>query len=660
MLIAPPAQAPLTPPPPLNLQCVRLLVEGKGCSADEAGAAVRQIMSGEGGPALTAAFLTALRWDRCTPAIVASVARSMRSYALKCEPKLSRDDVLVDVVGTGGDGFDTFNVSTAASLVVAASGAKVLKHGNRSNSSKCGSADILEALGANIRVDGDQACRVMSKCGFCFLFAQTFHPSMRFVAPVRRSLGVRTVFNILGPLTNPARPTCQMSGVFDKSLGPVYASVFKDAGMTRAMVVHSFEGLDELSPAGPSYAWILDKGKITERTVAPEDFGLPRHALSKVEGSGPERNKRVLREILEGKEGPCTDFVVLNAAASIWVAGLAPDFKAAAKLAQDTIRSKKAAFVLDEYIRLSCEEGKVKEAADTKSQDSSAAAAAGALAANKAEMSILHKIAAHRVGVIAQDIRQVPYAQLFKASVGTSPIDVLGRIETGRMGTGRVPDLVALMAEIKRASPSKGAINMGVDVPAQALEYARAGASVISVLTEPNWFKGTIRDLRAAAEAVAALDTPPAILLKDFVVDEYQILRARANGASTVLLIVTLLPEAARLRHFIGVSRSLGMEPLVEIARESEAKIAVEAGARFVGINNRNLKTFKVDMGTTGRLTKLLPRGVVVAALSGIKTRDHVKHFADAGARAVLVGETLMRSKDVGATIRELVRGQEQ
>jgi len=554
--------------------CVKKLTEEGGCTPSEAGEAVREIMSGNADSMLTASFLTALRWDKCTPEIVAAVAKSMRDYALPCSPDLKQGEVLVDVVGTGGDGFDTFNVSTAASVVLAGAGVKVLKHGNRSNASKCGSADILEAMGANLNVDGVQAARVMEACGFCFLFAQKFHPSMRHVAKVRRALGVRTIFNILGPLTNPARPTVQLTGVFSKHLGPLYIQVMRNSGMRRAMVVHSKEGLDEISPAGDTYAWILDDGKISERTISPADFGLPFHSLDKVSGKEPKKNMQTFLDVLDGKEGPCADFVILNAACALWVAGVASDFKDAAVKSRESIQQGRAKKVLESYLKLSNDVAKEKNGDPAQKKRK--------LDGDGDKKTILHTISEHRATLISELSKEKPFPIMMKTSIGTPAIDVLSRIEMGRMGRGKVPDLVALMAEIKRASPSAGAINMNVDVVKQALLYANGGASVISVLTEPKWFKGSITDLRAVKEATMGLKNPPAILLKDFVIDEYQILQARACGADLVLLIVTLLP-LEKLRHFINVSRTLGMEPLVEVARESEVKTALEAGARFVG-----------------------------------------------------------------------------
>jgi anthranilate phosphoribosyltransferase len=262
---------------------------------------------------------------------------------------------VIDICGTGGDGIDTFNVSTAAGFVVAGAGARVAKHGNRAMSSQCGSADILEALGARLDLGGAAAARVIEECGFCFLFAQRFHPAMKHVAGPRRELGVRTVFNLLGPLTNPARPKGQLAGVGAKALAPLMAEAFRLRGMERAMVVHSADGLDEISPAGVTYTWTVSGDAVTPGEVTPETFGLPAHPLASVRGSGPAENAAALRAVLGGAEGPVTDFVLMNAAAACHVAGLAPDLSAGVDVAREAIASGRALNVLDRYVALSQE-----------------------------------------------------------------------------------------------------------------------------------------------------------------------------------------------------------------------------------------------------------------------------------------------------------------
>lgn len=331
-------------------EAIKALVDGPGLSPALATGAMEEIMAGDATPAQIGAFLAALRVRGETAEVVAACSAVMQAHA---EPVPVED--VIDICGTGGDGIDTFNVSTAAGFVVAAAGGRVAKHGNRAMSSKCGSADILEALGARTDLGGEQVARVIEGCGFGFLFAQRFHPAMKHVAGPRRELGVRTVFNMLGPLTNPARPRGQLAGVGAKALAPIMAEAFALRGMERAMVVHSADGLDEISPAGVTFAWIAGEGAVSEREISPADFGLPVHPLESVLGGDPAHNAGLLLAVLDGAEGPVTDFVVMNAAAACFVAGLAPDFASGARLAHEAVASGRAREVLDHYVSLTNE-----------------------------------------------------------------------------------------------------------------------------------------------------------------------------------------------------------------------------------------------------------------------------------------------------------------
>jgi anthranilate phosphoribosyltransferase len=331
---------------------IRSLIDGGGLRPEEAAGAMEEIMTGAATPAQIGAFLAALRLRGETPEIVAACSQVMQSHA----EVVPVEDV-IDICGTGGDGIDTINVSTAAGFVVAGAGARVAKHGNRAMSSKCGSADVLEALGARTDLGGEQVARVINGCGFCFLFAQRFHPAMKHVAGPRRELGVRSIFNMLGPLTNPARPRGQLAGVGAKALGPLMAQAFALRGMQRAMVVHSADGLDEISPAGLTYAWVVDTGVVTERELQPADFGLPQHPLESVMGGDPQHNAGAIQAVLDGAEGPMTDFVLMNASAACYVAGLVTDLVAGTQIARESIASGRAREVLDHYVSLSQEIG---------------------------------------------------------------------------------------------------------------------------------------------------------------------------------------------------------------------------------------------------------------------------------------------------------------
>jgi anthranilate phosphoribosyltransferase len=304
------------------------------------------MMSGEATPAEIGAFLTALRLKGETADEVTGMARVMREHSLHVKV----DGPLVDTCGTGGDGQRTFNVSTAAVFVAAGAGARVAKHGNRAMSSACGSADVLEALGAKIDLNPEQVGECIEKTGVGFMFAQAFHPAMKHVAPVRREIGIRTVFNILGPLTNPAGAQAQVLGVARPELAPLLAEVLGRLGVKHALVVHGQEGLDELSPAGPSTVHELNDGKMREYDVSPEQFGLTPAPLEAVAGGSAEENASTLRAVLSGERGPLRDVVVLNASAALVAADIAQDIAGGVKASQEAIDSGAARKRLEAFL----------------------------------------------------------------------------------------------------------------------------------------------------------------------------------------------------------------------------------------------------------------------------------------------------------------------
>ena len=331
---------------------IRALAERGPLTGSETAAALEEIMTGNATPAQVGAFLAAMRVRGETAEAVAAGLAVMETHAEPCPVS----DV-IDICGTGGDGIDTINVSTAAGFVVAAAGVRVAKHGNRAASSKCGSADVLEALGARIDLGGEQVAKVINSCGFGFLFAQRFHPAMRHVGGPRREIGIRTIFNILGPLSNPARPRAQLVGVGARAIGPIVAEALALRGMARALVVHSNDGMDEISTAVPTHAWIVADGEVSERELAPADFALPVRPISDVAGGDPRQNAGDILAILDGHDGPKTEFVLMNAAAALFVAGKAADFPAGVVLAREAIASGRAREVLDHYVALTQEAG---------------------------------------------------------------------------------------------------------------------------------------------------------------------------------------------------------------------------------------------------------------------------------------------------------------
>ncbi len=320
---------------------------GRDLTFDQARAVMDQIMTGQCQPAQFGAFMTALTLKGETADELAGMADSMRCAALTLE--LEGDDH-VDTCGTGGDGKNTFNVSTAAAFVTAGAGVVVAKHGNRAASSAAGSADVLEALGARITLTPQQVKSCIAQSGIGFMFAQSFHPAMKFAGPLRAQLPIRTVFNILGPLTNPAAAKRQVLGVARRDLADLVAGALLRLGSRRALVVCGLEGLDEISIAGPSLVLQVEDGQITRRTVRPADFGLAEHPLETVGGGDPAHNARIITSVLSGRAGPARDFVLLNAAAALVAGGRADELAGALEIAADSVDSGRARSTLDRFI----------------------------------------------------------------------------------------------------------------------------------------------------------------------------------------------------------------------------------------------------------------------------------------------------------------------
>ncbi len=327
------------------------LVEKKDLTTLEATRAMKCIMSGEASPAQIGGFLATLRLKGETISEITAFAKVMRDFAARINPRVK--GVLVDTCGTGGDKIKTFNVSTAVSLVAAGAGVPIAKHGNRSVTSKSGSADVLEALGVKIDLDPGGVERCIQEIGYGFMFAPVFHKAMRHALPVRKEVGIRTVFNVLGPLTNPANARAQVLGVYDVSFTVTLAKVLNGLGVKRAMVVHGLAGLDEISTLGPTQISELKGGKVKTYTVTPEEFGIRRTKTAAIVGSDVEENARMLLRVLKCEEGPHRDVVLLNAAAAIMVGGKASDIKKGLKLAAGAIDSGKAYEKLAQLVQCS-------------------------------------------------------------------------------------------------------------------------------------------------------------------------------------------------------------------------------------------------------------------------------------------------------------------
>lgn len=330
-------------------EAIDALVSGHSLSMDEAASVMREVMEGEATPAQLGAFLTALRLKGETAEEIAGMVTVMREKALRVKV----NGPLVDTCGTGGDGKGTFNISTAAAFVAAASGLKVAKHGNRAASGSCGSADILEALGVRLELDPEGVCRCIEEVGIGFMFAPVFHPAMRHAAPVRREIGIRTVFNILGPLTNPAGAGAQLLGIADPALGEKMAQVLKLLGCGHALVVHGEDGLDELTLGAPTRVWELHQGETRSYTVTPQEVGLSATPSEELKGGTAQENAATLRRLFEGERGPLRDVVLFNSAAVLMVGGTTKDLKEGIPLAADAIDSGEAAIRVERLVELS-------------------------------------------------------------------------------------------------------------------------------------------------------------------------------------------------------------------------------------------------------------------------------------------------------------------
>ena len=311
---------------------------------------MRQVMNGELSPAQISALLVALRIKGETVDEIAAAASVMRELSTKVDVAASRH--LIDTCGTGGDGIQTFNVSTTSAFVAAAAGAKVAKHGGRSVSSVCGSADVLEALGVNVNQTPEQVANCINTLGVGFMFAPNHHSAMKHAAPVRKELGVRTMFNLLGPLTNPAHAKNQLLGVFSQALTAKLAHTLKQLGSEHVMVVCGADGMDEISFAGDTYVAELKDGKVTEYIVNPQQFGLGLHNVSAIKVANASESKTMLLDVLSGKTGAARDIVLLNAGAAIYVAGLTATLQAGIDHAAQILDSGKALQKLQELITL--------------------------------------------------------------------------------------------------------------------------------------------------------------------------------------------------------------------------------------------------------------------------------------------------------------------
>ena len=515
--------------------------------------------------------------------------------------------------------------------MAAGAGLRVAKHGNRSVSSRCGSADVLEALGVDLSLPPERVGRCIEEVGIGFLFAPLLHSAMKHVLGPRREIGQRTIFNILGPLTNPARADVQVLGVYRPELTETLARVLGRLGCRSGFVVHGLDGCDEISISGPSRLTRVQGERTTTFELSPEEAGLSRAAPGAVRGGDAARNAALTRAVLSGENGPCRDMVLLNAAAVFVAAGLAPDFRDGAALAAQTIDSGRALAKLEALIAVGREPAPRGRARGRTS---------GAVG------TVLDRIMAVKAEEVARLKGSGAAAEIRARAEATAKAADPGRDFLGALGKspGRT-----IIAEIKKASPSAGPFPLAGPVEERARAYGRGGAAALSVLTDRRFFGGGLEDL---VQAHRAVDLP--ILRKDFILDPVQVQEARAAGADAVLLIAAAL-EPVLLAELHALALELGLTPLIEVHHESELDPVLALGPALVGINNRDLKTLKTSLDNFARVRRLIPKETLVVAESGISSPADLDRLEAEGADAFLIGTGLMRAPDPAAELRLLL-----
>ena len=584
---------------------------GESLSGPEAASAFGIILRGEASEPQIASFISFLHLRGETPGEIAAAAQVLRDHMIRVEAPASA----IDMVGTGGDGVGTLNISTAAAIVVAACGIKVAKHGNRALSSRSGAADVLAALGVRLSLPPAQIARCIDQAGIGFMFAPDHHAALAHVGGVRRQLGFRTIFNLLGPLCNPAGVKRQLAGVFAERWVAPYAEVLRLLGTQRAWVVHGLDGLDEISISAPTAIAELSSDTIRTFSITPEDAGLQRHPLDAIIGGDASANAAAMRRLFEGKTGAYHDIVCLNAAAGLVVAEAAPTLRAGVDMARAAIATGAARKTLDALVHASMPDNVLNT-----------------IAAYKADEI---RVARARTGEsdIAARARRAPPVRDFRTAL-------LRAVDAGRP---------ALIAEIKKASPSKGLIRPDFDPPALAQAYERGGAACLSVLTDKPSFQGDDAFLVAAR---AATQLP--VLRKDFMFEPYQVVEARALGADCILIIMAAVTDA-QAQTLKSAADDWGMDALFEVHDQAELNRALALAPTMIGINNRDLVSFRTDIATTESLRPFIPTGILAISESGISSHRDIERLMKADTKAFLVGESLMREADVERATRQLL-----
>ncbi len=636
------------------------VVDGIDLTVEEAGEVMSEMMSGSATHSQMAAFITAMRMKGETQQELLGFAREMRANALK----ISAPEGAVDLCGTGGDGKGTLNISTIASFVVASAGVPVAKHGNRSVSSKTGSADLLEALGIRFDLPPLAVEECMRRTGFGFMFAPMFHPSMRNVMPARKEIGVRTFFNILGPICSPAFVDRQLIGVYDQQLMRKVAAVLSALGSKRAMVVNS-AGTDEITNVEETRVVEVRSGETREYSLRPEDFGVEPAEPASLAGGSPHGNARSALSILRGNQTPGSDAVLMNAAAALYVSGKAPSLNEGMEIASSAVREGRAIAKLREF-------ADVSRGLEAEEQSRSAVES---LRSRRLEAEVMKSRCAELTHDLVAQIGQLPGGRdalldIDRRLLGSpSALSVLmlrrmrGVLESTVEHTQRLHNSssklseclaspgISIIGEYKPRSPTSTPLHVPPDPGHAAEVFSNSGIAAVSVLLEPEYFGG---GPEMFAFFRSRLHMP--MLFKDFVATERQLDMARELGADAVLLIAKALERSA-LEHLLEVSHAKGLETVVELhdmddIRKTEAVRSIRS-SDVLGINLRDLGTLETSFEGLETIRSAVPGGHPVIAESGVRTSQDILSLGSFD--GVLVGSALMQADDMSVAAAELV-----
>lgn len=520
----------------------------------------------------------------------------------------------IDICGTGGSELPRINTSTTCAFILSSLGVPVAKHGNKAASGRFGSFDLLEALGIDIMNAGDQLELLFHQTHLAFIYARKFHPAIKHFAEVRRQIGHKTIFNLLGPLLNPANPSIQVIGVSDKNDARLMIEAAMHLGKEKVLVLHGSNHLDELTLTGSTHVIELENGQVHEYSLTPSHFGFNEVSFDEIASSGNDFNVQISKDILSGKcNSRHLNLVLANCALILKFLGLATTYRSGVEMARNAIEEGLPIAQLEKYARLS------------------------------------------KMPSILQRIHQQKIEEVEKLKQDY-PIDLIGKdLEKSDRDFKKAlkdKNKLSFICEIKNASPSDPVINVnGKSVEEMAQLYEENGAAALSVLTDEKFFKGSLENLKITREKTEKVP----ILMKDFIVDEHQIYVGRHFGADAVLLIAAML-NIEEMNHLIDVARSLNMDVLVEIHNEEELKKTLQTSAEIIGVNNRDLHTFNMDPQNALKLIPQIPSDKITVAESGYNENEirFLHGFSD----AVLLGSSLMKSENPSHTLSNMIQPQ--